>query len=1012
MEGTFASSENVQNPSAVPRDLMEGMAESLTDNCVQGPILEQTFINLSELMNFDQYAGWYDSPINLAEPIFPSPASDLPSIAPVSINMSPLDGYNCMPQHNLELPSMDDILGGPLGGEDEIMFNHADSQLQFATNSATDGFNLIGARDENVSQNNVAVDTDHSMIPRSPTASLELKMLRALNLFKERSGEGILAQMWIPMKNGDGYILSTCEQPYLLDQTLSGYREVSRLFTFAAESKLNSVFGLPGRVFISRIPEWTSNVMYYNKSEYVRVQYAVDHDVRGSIALPIFDDESHESSCCAVLELVTKKEKPNFDKEVENVCHALQAVKLRSKMPPRLYPQVHSNNRRAALAEIKDVLRAVCHAHRLPLALTWILCSHNEGPGNETVKVCGEGCSVDKEDLLYIEDTACYVNENDMKGFLLACGEHSLKAGQGIVGKALQSNHPFFYPDVKEYHISEYPLAHHARKFGLNAAVAIRLRSLYTGDNDYILEFFLPVSMKGCTEQQLLLDNLSNTMQRICKSLRTVVDAELLGPEVPKDELQDVAVRKIPDRALSRSHPEPSDMTLPSSGSEQSFIKGDLKSLSYSNQIISESTTTGRDVGLHKLSLNHSKKNTQMKRSTGEKHVSLSVLQQYFSGSLKDAAKSIGVCPTTLKRICRKHGISRWPSRKINKVDRSLKKIQGVLSSVHCMEEVLKFDHDTGVLKANGSIVHELKSRKSPTLPNIDHLISNSDLAMQNTNSALAPESCKDVESAILKMERCMLEGKKAAVEPGTCPREMKTTEESRLALLDATLSWSPNLNQVPWSTSPNVPSNMFLPTVRCSQHDHNMNNPGASDFHFISGISNNITADNKMNANLNKDQGMNEDDAVGKCNHPTCSVTTDSTNSSRSSSMGNGSPSSSGSSDKIQKPAIETISGYKITVKATYMEDTIRFKFETAGGYFELYEEIAKRFKLHIGLFHLKYLDDEEEWVMLVNDADLQECLNVLDFQGTRNVKFLVQDAPCVVGSSTGSNGFLGESS
>lgn len=167
------------------------------------------------------------------------------------------------------------------------------------------------------------------------------------------------------------------------------------------------------------------------------------------------------------------------------------------------------------------------------------------------VRVRGDNTNLNGKCMLCIEDTACYVNDRDMQGFVHACAQNYLEEGQGIVGKALESNQPFFFSDVKNYDISEYPLVHHARKFALNAAVAIRLRSTYTGDDDYILELFLPLNMKGSTEHQLLLNNLSCTMQRICKSLRTVSDEEVVGAVGCKVGSQKGSVMNFPPVASS-----------------------------------------------------------------------------------------------------------------------------------------------------------------------------------------------------------------------------------------------------------------------------------------------------------------------------------------------------------------------------------------------------------------------------------------------------------------------------
>lgn len=39
------------------------------------------------------------------------------------------------------------------------------------------------------------------------------------------------------------------------------------------------------------------------------------------------------------------------------------------------------------------------------------------------------------------------------------------------------------------------------------------------------------------------------------------------------------------------------------------------------------------------------------------------MLQSQFGVGLREAAQNLRICPTTLKRACRRHGITRWPRR-------------------------------------------------------------------------------------------------------------------------------------------------------------------------------------------------------------------------------------------------------------------------------------------------------------------------------------------------------------
>lgn len=788
-----------------------------------------------------------------------------------------------------------------------------------------------------------------SVIPKSiGNFTFSNRLLKALSLLKESAGGGILAQVWIPVKQGVNYLLSTSEQPFLLDHALAGYREVSRIFTFSAKETPGMFPGVPGRVFISGLPEWTSNVLYYNKFEYLRVEYAVTHEVRGSLAMPVFDP--YQSRCRAVLELVTMKEKSNFYVEMENVCRALQAVDLRTTKA-RAHRQNLTKEQRSALSEILDVLRAVCHAHMLPLSLTWMPMACDSGIIDDDVAgsaVTSKAKRYLKESMLCIQESACYVNDSQMHGFLQACAEHYLAKGQGIAGKALLSNHPFFSSDVKGYDIGDYPLAHHARRFGLQAAVAIKLRSTYTGDDDFILEFFLPVNCKGSAEQQLLLNNLSVTMQRICKSLRTVLDTEVARPDVSEVDTENFKLTNSASSEITGRYTQPM--------SERNIEVADVPS-QYQNMESDEQVKY------------ESQKQIDKKRSTSEKHISLNDLQKYFAGSLKDAAKSLGVCPTTLKRICRQHGISRWPSRKIKKVNHSLKKIQSVINSVQGVEGTLQYDSKTGCLIA--AVTPETVSPGSISMSGDVPFSSSPRCGDRQLDEKIDGQRVNVVSKLNLPNPYHSLTNE-VHVLPNDCGTKFKVTFSNVEISRHTDIKGS--------STLPFYSEDVNL-IARDGCIQDSTDKSGLQNLVPMS--SDSVAEVDEMDAKIDLNAGREHSDS-------SFSSMTDSSSESTSCC-----PTFKKSSNN---ESFVSYKGPAYTVKATYKADTVRFKLLPSMGCLHLYEEVGNRFKLSIGAFQLKYMDDEEEWVMLTTDSDLQECIEVLESIASQSMKLQVRDVSCTV--------------
>ncbi|KAF8379995.1 hypothetical protein HHK36_027464 [Tetracentron sinense] len=625
-------------------------------------------------------------------------------------------------------------------------------------------------------------------------------------------------------------------------------------------------------------------------------------------------------------------------------------------------------------------------------------------------------------------DVAFYVVDAHMWGFRDACAEHHLQKGQGVVGRAFSSHRLCFSRDITHFSKTEYPLVHYARMFGLSSCFAICLRSAHTGIDDYILEFFLPPSITDSREQQGLLGSLLATMKQHFQSLRVASgneleeeerSVEIIKPSI--DEKLDLKLQCIQISPKTKS--PPAQGALPNGG-----VVMRLDSLEQQVRVGYDALKDGENLGrvdeshtaVSFLENKDMRKTSERKRGKTEKSISLEVLKQYFAGSLKDAAKSLGVCPTTMKRICRQHGISRWPSRKINKVNRSLSKLKRVIESVHGAEGAFSLTSlptsPLPVAVGSNSLPVSLNGHIQQHSPGLKHsqLQGGKDI---ESPSGKTPECYGHgkTRDQILEEGRKLVHQELTRQQSGFQPELGKFSNSSKRSGSREESTGTPTSHGSCQGSPANENTPLNEPLIS-SIHEQCVNIGGSSALAFQPTGELNLSAAYSIPADLITTElqaplgGMLIEDAGSS---------KDLSNLCHSAAEGcpdERVPESSWTNPPYphQAPQQDTIALAHtmphftatqdirtVTIKATFREDIIRFRLSSASGVVELKEEVAKRLKLEVGTFDIKYLDDDHEWVLLACDADLQECMDISRSLGGHVIRLLVHDIIANFGSS-----------
>ncbi|XP_058226378.1 protein NLP3-like [Rhododendron vialii] len=80
------------------------------------------------------------------------------------------------------------------------------------------------------------------------------------------------------------------------------------------------------------------------------------------------------------------------------------------------------------------------------------------------------------------------------------------------------------------------------------------------------------------------------------------------------------------------------------------------------------------------------------------------------------------------------------------------------------------------------------------------------------------------------------------------------------------------------------------------------------------------------------------------------------------------------------------------VTTKAKYENNTFKFQLSLSSRLLELQQELAKRLNLDAGTYYVKYKDEEDDLIAIACDEDLQSCLHISRSLGNTSTVVLLE--------------------